>query len=347
LRIWVKVGLGGLLCLFTLVSRAQDATPAIAPPMLTATISPTATFSPVPTYTATFEPTITPSDTATQFSALPTESPSPTLSPTLEPSPIEVTPEITVEPPTPLFTVMPTTQLPTETVEVTVVDATFSFTPTASPIITLAPSPTETIEILMDVISGRVIYQNHGTDNSGIDISVLDGDGNLIATTKSDANGEYALKVPGQASYQVVIEAFLHRRIQFTLLAGESLPDRVLAGGDLDADGCIGQRDLDLFMSLFTSQNVNLGDITGNGVIDASDFAIVAGNFQNECPLIEPTPISSPLPVSPVPSLTAVESITPTETPTVIEATLSPVVDLTPAIESTITPSLESVPEGN
>lgn len=347
LRFWVKIVLGGVLCLFTVVSRADDATPIIETPMLTATAFPTATFSPIPTYTATLEPTLTASDTVTPISTLPTESPSPILSPSLEPPPIEATPEITDESPTAFFTVIPTTQLPTETVEVTVIDPTLTFTPTVSPTITLAPSPTESTEILTVVISGRVFYQNHGNDNGGIHISVLGADRDLIGVVQTDVNGKYALNIPGQASYQVVIEAFLHRRIEFTLLAGEALPDMVLAGGDLDADGCIGQHDLDLFMSLFTSQDVNLGDITGDDVIDASDFAIVAGNFQNECPLIEPTPIPSPLPVSPIPSPTAVESITLTESPTVVEATSSPVFDPTPEIEPTITPSLESVPEGN
>lgn len=343
----MKIVLGGLLCLFTLVSRAQDATPIIDTPTLTAIASPSATSSPVPTYTATLEPTLTASDTATPILELPTESVSPTLSPTLEHPLIEVTPEITDEPPTAFVTATPTAQLPTETVEATAIDPTLTFTPTISLTVTAAPSPTETVAISMVVISGRAFYQNHSDDNSGIHISVLDENGNLIGAAQTGVNGEYALNVPGQASYQVVIEAFLHRRIQFRLLGSESLPDMVLAGGDLDADGCIGQRDLDLFMNLFTSQDVNLGDITGDGVIDASDFAIVAGNYQNECPSIEPTPTSSPLPLSPTPSSTAVESMTPTEAATVIGATISPVVDPTPEIASTITPSLESVPEGN
>lgn len=321
--------------------------PIIETPTLTATASPSATSSLVPTYTATLEPTLTASDTVTPISVFPTEFPSPTLSPTLEVPLIEVTPEKTDEQPTAIFTATPTTQLPTETVEATAIDTTLTSTPTISPTVTPTPSPTETIAISMVVISGSVFYQNHGDDNGGINISVLDENGNLIGAAQTDVNGEYALSIPGQASYQVVIEAFLHRRVQFRLLAGESLSDMVLAGGDLDADGCIGQHDLDLFMSLFTSQDVNLGDITSDGVIDASDFAIVAGNYQNECPSIEPTPTSSPLPISPIPSATAVGLITPTASPTVVEVTVSPGIDPTPEIEPTITPSLESVPEGN
>jgi hypothetical protein len=353
LRLSVKLVLGGLLCLFTIMSHAQDATPIsdIVIPTSTATDSPTATLSPDPTYTATIEPTITEVDTATPFSTLDT-SPSPTFPPTLESSTIEVTPETTSELPTAFFTVTPITQLATETVETTIVAPTFTAIPSISPTVTLAPMPTETVELSTIVIAGRAVYQNHSDDNSGIQISVFDIDENLIGVTQTDANGQYTLNVPGQSSYQVVFEAFLHQRILLTVSDRESPSDIVLAGGDLDADGCIGQLDMALFTSLFNSPSVHLGDITGDGVIDASDFAILAGNYQNSCPSIEPTPTAIPLPVSPMPSPTFVESVTPetilltpTQEPTIIELTLSPDPVPTLAIDPTATSVFESTPE--
>jgi hypothetical protein len=349
LRLSVKIVLGGLLCLFTAMSRAQDTTPISDIP--TATISLTATLSPIPTYTATIEPTITEMDTATPFSTL-DMSPSATLPTTLESSPIEVTPETTSELPTIFFTVTPTIQLATETVETTVISPTLTVTPSDSPTVTLFPMPIETVEISMIVIAGRAFYQNHNSDDSGIQISVLDTDGNLIGVTQTDANGQYSLHIPGSSSYQLVIEAFLHQPILLMLSGSEIPSDRVLAGGDLDADGCIGQLDLDLFMSLFNSASIRQGDITGDGVIDASDFAILAGNYQNNCPSIEPIPTASPLPVSPMPSPTLVESVTPenlplspTPEPTAVELTLSPDFAPTLTIDLTATPSFESAPE--
>jgi hypothetical protein len=351
LRLSVKIVLGGLLCLFTAMSRAQDATPISDIP--TATASLTATLSPIPTYTATFEPTITEMDTATPSSMLDI-SPTAILPATLESSPIEVTPETTSEPPTAFFTVTPTIQLPTETIEMraTIISTTLTVTPTVSATVTLAPMPTETMEISMFVIAGRAFYQNHSDDNSGIQISVFDMDKNLIGVTQTDANGQYTLNVPGQGSYQLVFEAFLHQPILMILSDSEIPSDRVLAGGDLDADGCIGQLDMGLFMSLFNSASIRQGDITGDGVIDASDFAILAGNYQYSCPSIEPIPTASQLPVSPMPSPTLVESVTPENLPltptqesTAVELTLSPDLAPTLAIDPTATPSFESAPE--
>jgi hypothetical protein len=146
-----------------------------------------------------------------------------------------------------------------------------------------------------------------------------------------------------------MIETSLHRRVQFLLIGDEQIPDVVLAGGDLDADGCIGQIDLALFMSLFNSASISQGDITGDGIVGAADFAVLTGNYGNSCFLVEPTPFATLFPVSPVPSPTPIESptpeapiSTPTEEPTVMDATLSPVPASTLDIASTLTPSPES-----
>ncbi len=116
----------------------------------------------------------------------------------------------------------------------------------------------------------------------------------------------------------------------------------------LDADGCIGQLDLDFFMSQFNSTNIGQADITGDGVIDAADFAILAGNYENNCPAIEPTPTVNSLPVLPIPSSTVVADAileTPIQVPTDVELTLSPHFAPTLVINLTETLSFESTPE--
>jgi hypothetical protein len=339
------------------MSRAQDVSPTvdlqIDTPTFTATASSTITPVPTPTNTATLELATTETHTAIPVLTLNAESPSPTLLPTLESSPSESTPETTFELPSTSSTLTPTNHLFTETAEATAIAPTFTLTASLYPTITLSPSSTETAEVLMLLMSGNAFYQNHGRDHAGIQISVFDVDEHLIGFTETDVHGQYALNVPALSSYRVVIEAALHRPIQFPLSGNEQISDIVLAGGDLDEDGCIGQLDLEGFISLFNSANISQGDITGDGVIGAADFAVLTGNYENNCALIEPAPSATPLPLSPTPSSTLIESAapevtasTPTEEPTVIGATLSPASTSTLDTESIITPSIESMTEG-
>ncbi len=340
MRLLLRFGLAGLLCLLTLMSRAQDVTPPADlisdTPTSTATASWTPTLSPTSTDTPSLEPTMTETASASPSLTLTLESASPTLSPTLESSSVETTSEATSELQTTFFTVTITDPLLTEAIEPAMTAPVVTSTASVSPTFILAPIPTETTEISMVLLAGKAIYQNHGSDHSGIQISAFDVHENLIGVTQTDANGQFTLTIPGQVSYQLVFEASLHRRIQVLLTGNESLPDFVMTGGDLDADGCIGQLDMDLFMTLFNSSNSSQGDITGDGWIDASDFAILAGNYDNSCASIEPTPIDDSLPISLTLSPTLMESTTPeillgtpTETSTIVDVTVMPSLEAT------------------
>jgi hypothetical protein len=180
----------------------------------------------------------------------------------------------------------------------------------------------------LQFVTGRATYQNRLPDQSGIEVQVFDEALNLVGVAQTDSQGVYAVAVPSDAFYWLVMDALLHRQQIIPIQPGELLPEVILAGGDFNNDGCVGPSDLAALVSALDVPGSAATDVTGDGITDVSDLAIVTGNYEPGCEPAE----------TPVPEATT--AVTPEVTP---EATI----EATPEIESTpeVTPGVEATPE--
>jgi hypothetical protein len=235
---------------------------------LTASVSPTASMTPSPTTTIA---EITP-----ELSL----SPSPTI-------PSEVTVEVTDAP------VAENTA--TESAELHLPETTDAVEVTQEIVI---PSETATSEILatatigaipMEILLGSVEYQNR-KDHSGIRIQIFTEGDVFLSEAESNAEGIFSLAVPAEESFIVLIEAPLHRAIRLLAEPNIGLPPLVLAGGDLDGNGCINFADMNQLISHYESANSPETDINADGQSNSSDLAILTGNLESACELIGETP---------------------------------------------------------
>jgi hypothetical protein len=172
-------------------------------------------------------------------------------------------------------------------------------------------------------LMGSARYQSHIPDNSGIAISISDDNGNVFSTAISDTQGFYVVSAPAETFFWLTVSAPLHRHVNLQVAPNELLPEIILAGGDLDADGCIGAHDVALLTAQFEENGTISTDITGDGITDDSDLAILAGNFEMTCTgSIEMT-------ATPLPTIPSVATQEPSATPT---AEITEVVETTPEI---------------
>jgi hypothetical protein len=287
------------------------------------------TFTPIPT--ATFFPTETPTNTETPTATVvPTETATATASEMS--TPVTVTPiaAITIEGTATETLVADATVESTETLigEVTPeaeITAAVEVTPeaeiTAVVEVTVIATETSTpTPVAMMLLMGSARYQSHVPDNSGIEVSISDDNGNILATASSDAQGYYVVSVPAETFFWLTVSAPLHRRVNLQVAPGGLLPEIILAGGDLDADGCIGAHDVALLTAQFEENGTTSTDITGDGITDDSDLAILAGNFEMTCTgTIEVT-------ATPLPTITSVATL---------ELSATPTAEITEAVETT------------
>ncbi|MBN1681072.1 MAG: hypothetical protein JW966_12365 [Anaerolineae bacterium] len=322
-----------------------------------------------------------PDDNEPSQSLTPQETPSPEQAPD---TPMPAGPQPTLSP-TPSATVQTTLEdaltQATATIDPSLTpDASLSMTPTISP--TMMPT------LALVEVEGLALYQHHEPDESGIELQVFIAEDIVLSSSITDSEGVFVLLVPVDVPYQLAAHADLHLAEVYDMMPGEPLPEIVLIGGDINGNGCIGKHDL---IALF--ENYNLPDIldtdttgdditdasdpadtpdaditgasdpadtpgtdiTGDGITDASDLAILTGNFDPACetgPL--PTPDSE---LSPTPDFTLTATptldqtmLTPdgTQTGTVSPTpTLSePVQTLTETVTVTPTPTEMSAPVG-
>jgi hypothetical protein len=240
------------------VMQAQEETP---PVEVTEAVLPTATE--FPSVTATLEAVQSP--TAEEVPPTTTLEPAPSLTSEATEA-VEILPlpenEATEEP-IPLAEFTPEPEL--------------SATATVSP---LEPAATMTAtQAPSQLLTGVVRYQRRVPDDSGISVFVVSLQGELLATAQTDATGSYLLAVPVDVPYLLYVTAPLHRPYTLLVEPGEMLPEMTLAGGDLNADGCIDTLDLALLTAQFGLTAMPESDISGDGVTDASDLAILTGNF--------------------------------------------------------------------
>ena len=315
-------------------STAQDAEQTAEPPASSPTL--TATPPEIPTATSTSTLAETPTSTSTL-----TETPTSTLTETAAPT---VTVEITVETtPEPIVTLFPT-ETPTASATAVI---TLTETPTAEETVTLTPtdtataSPTATAERLLIAVQGAAHYQYRQPNDAGIRVSILDVNRVLLILTTTDEAGNYAAFIPADEAYWLLVEAPLHRRFATLVQPGEALPVVVLAGGDLNQDGCVGLSDITLLTGQFDLPNSPQSDINGDGVTEASDLAILAGNFDTTCetpPVAVPTAEAT---IETTPEATADQSPTAEVTLEVTAAPPVPTVTPEPTQPAEVTPEPE------
>lgn len=214
-----------------------------------------------------------------------------------------------------------TTSTPTETPTPTATPLP-SEEPSASPTLTLTPTPDSTLPEVTTTdaptvtptstptqpLVGFARYQNRAPDQGGITVTVLSSERVVLATTTTDSYGLFEIVVPGGVFYWLVIDAPLHQLVVLSMEPDSMLPETVtLAGGDLDDDGCINTTDLALLTASFGAERSEHTDINADDRTDLTDLAILSGNYDPEC--------------IPVPGL--IPTATPTATP---ESTLTPTV---------------------
>ncbi len=310
-----------LLLGLCLESAAQETEQTAEPP----TWTPTLTATPLPSDTPTDLPTLTETATQTPSPTL-TETPAPTETPTAE-----ITSETTAEPAPTSFDQDTPPDTPTETLAATDSPTlTETATSTGTPAITETATDTPTapaaptVERLMLAVQGTAHYQNRQPNDAGIRVSILDTQRVPLMLTVTDAAGQYAALIPANEAYWLLVEAPLHRRTVVLIQPGEVLPEVVLAGGDLNQDGCVGPSDITLLTARFDALNSPETDVTGDGMTEAADLAVLAGNFETTC---EMTPLD----------------VTPTPEPT-YEATAETTLEATPEITPETTPLPTDLP---
>lgn len=188
----------------------------------------------------------------------------------------------------------PANVLPTAAIDVR---ATATPTPTMGPddAVFSAPPGAEV------AIRGGVRLQNRRAGSLAAEVTVLDASGTVLGRAGVDpVSGAFAVTVPHAEVYRIVADAPLHRRAEATYVPGDDLPALALQGGDLNEDGCIGPADLAHLLRGYARPADFATDITGDGLTDASDLAILAGNFDPACEvalqMLALTPTATPVP---------------------------------------------------
>lgn len=247
-----------------------------------------------PTATSTVIPTLIPLENAV---LIPTETPVPTNTPDALVITAEATSEATSELIVPSLTDAPTSDPFLSTAEATLdalIMLTAELTPDAEQ--TLEPVATETPTIQpsvvpLTVLTGSARYQNHTGDNSGIQVIIMDEQSAPIALAFTDANGQYTLSVLSKTLYMLTFKAPLHRQMTLSVAASDAPLAVILEGGDLNGDGCIGPQDMSLLTRDFGLIQTT-SDITGDGLTDAADLAILAGNYDESA--CQPLAVNTP-----------------------------------------------------
>ncbi len=173
------------------------------------------------------------------------------------------------------------------------------------------PPVTSTFSVPLLEIQGVASFQNR-TGEIIIEVNIRDAESNLLGTALTDADGDYTLSVPVMDLYWLDADAPLHRPSRIQVVPGSDVPPIILSGGDLNDDGCVGPSDLEALIEDTDLKEVSQSDITGDGVTDGSDLAILAANYEIDCE----APVELEATVTPTPTETA--------TPEVIELSPTP-----------------------
>lgn len=152
------------------------------------------------------------------------------------------------------------------------------------------------IELML--VNGWASFQNRQPDNAGILVEVRSADGQLWASTVTDAHGSYSVLVPADMPLRFVFIAPLHRINAVIRQPYEDAPPVILAGGDLNGDGCIGDKDIAILTAYFNQLNTPYSDINGDNRTDIADLAILTGHYDSACEYMLVTPTAAPMPTA-------------------------------------------------
>jgi len=304
------------------------------PPALTQTPVPTNSPSPEPTATIespTQEPELT--QEATAEIALPTLTATPEAELTAStPTVAAVTAVTATATPLPLTAETTSDTMPTST-STTLAETN---TPTPSTI-----TPTATVGgVALVFVQGNVVYQGERESHAEIEIHILDEALNLLSVAHTDDAGNYRIAAPADAFYWLVADAPNFSRWVMPITPGDPLPQWTLPGGDLDGDGCIGALDMQLMQPYVNTDNPDV-DLNQDGIVDVSDFTMLASNYDPAClpPSPTPTPTATVITATPSPAFTeaAAEHASPTVTVMQTQSTATPEPEITEAVEVTET----------
>ncbi len=97
-------------------------------------------------------------------------------------------------------------------------------------------------------------------------------------TATAGANGAYSIKVPeGSYTFKVSIDNYLVKTETVTI-SGDATKDVTLLGGDVNADGAIGDADITALCANYGTSEAK-GDIDGDGTVDYDDLMVVLNNY--------------------------------------------------------------------
>jgi len=132
-------------------------------------------------------------------------------------------------------------------------------------------------------ILGRVERQGMTTFVSPISITALNIGGGVIATTVTDALGDFALSVQQGGIY--LVQAFYHGYLKaqkssvYVVGASVNIGTTRLLGGDVNADNHINILDIVSIIGFFGTPGTIPTDINDDGTVNIFDLTIAAGNF--------------------------------------------------------------------
>ena len=336
--------------------QAQEGTeepiPLTPSPIATLIPSATLTSTTIPNETPTQAPSLEPSLIAeqTEEPVEPTSTPTVTVEVTASPevtdgaeeTPLPANPTATIDTSQP--TAIPS---PSETASITPIVPTMMSTPT--PISSITPTATLGSRPMV-FKTGLATYQNRLPDNLGIEIHILDMDLVLLSVAQTDEQGNYSIAVPEAEAYWLVADAPLHKPVTLHLEPDTHIPAIALLGGDLNHDNCIGRSDVNLLMLDFETAASPTTDISGDGITDSSDLAIVTGNFDPLCEIPPATPVPTATPASETTQevalltpIVVIETIAPTEATS--QPTQTPLTEVIESVEVTQQPQPEITDE--
>lgn len=139
---------------------------------------------------------------------------------------------------------------------------------------------------LPGTLAGTVERQGTRTDNAGAEITVMEVNGGLVATTTTITNGTFSLDVPIGGDYDVDASypGYLHAQKSSVYVVGTTVDvgATALVGGDVNGDNCINILDIVSIVAKFGQGSLpadDAQDINDDGTINIFDLTIAAGNF--------------------------------------------------------------------
>jgi hypothetical protein len=198
---------------------------------------------------------------------------------------LEITAELTAEATsetTEVVIVESTAELTVETTEEATAELMVSITPTATP-----------GSIPLIVKSAVIEYQNRES-HEGIEVLITTLDGTLLSVAETNKDGVYSVPIPEDESFMLSAQAPLHRRLDIMIEAQAPLASLILVGGDMNADGCINQSDINIVLAYYEQEDTPQTDINADSITDLADLAILTGNYDGNCEPVLPELTTEP-----------------------------------------------------